>query len=215
MSTPSLEHFQQIFLANMRTKSNTVRTQEVHRAHDDKPTYRLAGEALRLELDQRVLEVAADVYMSMRSNWNPHMIAQRVERWHRSMTEELYAEQHDEIAYRTWPLEYNPQATPSDDIKGDLAFFYNFLSDRSFTMEHYRIPTSLPGHLAWIDREFDRVIHPFADGCGRIATSLVMWFSLAHGGGILPRFTSREEHYASIDSIDAHTNYYARILRQA
>jgi hypothetical protein len=62
--------------------------------------------------------------------------------------------------------------------------------------------------LAQIDRHFDEVIHPWIDGCGRMATALIMWFSLKLE--VYPQFTNSAEHYEAIKSPQTHREYFRK-----
>jgi len=62
--------------------------------------------------------------------------------------------------------------------------------------------------LAFADLIIDGEVHPWMDGCGRIATAAVMWLSLLRGNYALPVFDSRNVHFNSIHDLQAHKAYY-------
>lgn len=67
-------------------------------------------------------------------------------------------------------------------------------------------------HLAFLDRELDRIIHPWLDGCGRFATILIMWVA-KHTDLPYPRLKGHSEHYANMTFLDTHKHYFEEITR--
>ena len=67
--------------------------------------------------------------------------------------------------------------------------------------------------LAYVDHVVDQAIHPWADGCGRGSTALVMWISLLYGN--FPCFVDKATHYKNIKDIEAHTVYFQECLERS
>ncbi|MBI2099585.1 hypothetical protein HYT45_04255 [Candidatus Uhrbacteria bacterium] len=69
--------------------------------------------------------------------------------------------------------------------------------------------------MAYADLMMDGEIHPWIDGCGRVSTALVMYIA-RYLQAPLPLFApTREEHYASINDIEKHTNYFWDAMMRA
>lgn len=109
-------------------------------------------------------------------------------------------------AYRVWNVSYCGTEIPLCELEYAMRNFYATLAREIPRHPQKRV-------LAFADHMMDGVIHPWADGCGRNATALVMWMSFL-SGYTLPVFGSRGEHYASICDLDAHTEYFRRCLER-
>lgn len=133
-------------------------------------------------------------------------------------------------AYRVWNVSYCGVEIPLCKLEEAMENFYEkiettieipgYIYAFSDHMRMIKIPElhskkhgAQKRILAFVDHMMDGVIHPWADGCGRNATALVMWLSLLPGYK-LPIFGSREEHYASLCDLDAHTEYFGRCLER-
>lgn len=112
-------------------------------------------------------------------------------------------------AYRVWNVSYANIEIPLYELELAMDKFYREIAEM---IKHQR-RFSQSKILAYADHMMDGVIHPWADGCGRNATVLVMLLSLLPGH-TLPVFGSRDEHYASICNLDAHTEYFERCLKR-
>jgi hypothetical protein len=68
--------------------------------------------------------------------------------------------------------------------------------------------------IGFADYMMDGEIHPFADGCSRVATALTMWLAIALGVERLPRLRTRDEHYLALRQRDlcAHVRYVESLL---
>lgn len=94
--------------------------------------------------------------------------------------------------FRTWRTKLEHQ-TPPENIEKD---FDNFVVElyNKIHMPH------ADGHsiAAFIEQQIDSRIHPFSDGCGRIAKVLSAWI-LARYHLPLPKWTTRDEYYENIE----------------
>lgn len=69
--------------------------------------------------------------------------------------------------------------------------------------------------LAYIDVMQDGEIHPWMDGCGRVSTAHVMWVCAAFGVDPPLFAPTKDEHYANIRDLEAHTQYYLKCFERA
>lgn len=69
--------------------------------------------------------------------------------------------------------------------------------------------------MAYADLMTDGELRPWLDGCGRVATALVMWIARVTGAR-LPLFSeSKEVHKMSIRDLDKHRLYFLESIRRA
>lgn len=96
--------------------------------------------------------------------------------------------------YRVWDTsaKYPAQVAPKD-IEHEMRHFCDSVASSLYDERHAIF------NAAWVERELDYRIHPFADGCGRTAKLLGAWVLLRAG---LPpaRFTDRDEYYAAMNA---------------
>ncbi|MBI3273844.1 MAG: hypothetical protein HYZ69_01740 [Candidatus Colwellbacteria bacterium] len=111
-------------------------------------------------------------------------------------------------AYRIWNVSYAGIEIPLCELEFAMNKFYMGIAA---LIDHHQRNFPQSEILAFADHMMDGVIHPWADGCGRNATALVMWLSLLPGFQ-LPIFGTREEHYASILNLNLHTEYFRQCL---
>jgi len=113
--------------------------------------------------------------------------------------------------YRVWDVNYAEQNPKPIHLEKWMYDFYEELVRRIWHANGNDIK-SLGELLAWVDRSMDLIIHPWADGCGRMSTALVMWISLFVSALQLPRFGDREEHYDAMKDGRTHARYFQRCL---
>lgn len=108
--------------------------------------------------------------------------------------------------WRTWDTseQYPEQISPRDIPKAMLELSQNLAS--AFQNFSEVDPVALAGRL---ERDIDRHMHPFADGCGRSAKLLGAWVLLR--AKLLPaRFTNRKEYYATMNAGESQWLAYYR-----
>lgn len=108
-------------------------------------------------------------------------------------------------AYRVWDVPYGLKIPP---VELELAmddFYLILYSKILFTLKGEVEQAEL---LAYADVMSDSRIHAWADGCGRISTALVMWLSALDSKFNFPVFSERFEHYAAIQDLGRHVEYY-------
>lgn len=117
------------------------------------------------------------------------------------------------LRYRIWEVNYDPTSPKPDEIEPRMQVFFAELEKWMVLRTISYNKLDFARLLAFADRELDRVIHPWLDGCGRFATAVVMWLAVRTPAMPLPQFGEREEHYAAMDAgLEAHTEYFVRCL---
>lgn len=82
---------------------------------------------------------------------------------------------------------------PPDAAAMRMDAFYEQLA---FSLE--RMECDFIELAAWVEREIDRTIHPFEDGCSRVS-KLTSAFVLLFGGAEIPVYPSREVYYSALE----------------
>lgn len=125
--------------------------------------------------------------------------------------------------YRLWTPKYTTANIPPLWLQKFMDEFYFELSFRMRVMRDIRAAKKSSNGaseqaaqiMAYADLMMDGEIHPWIDGCSRVSTALVMYIA-RYLDAPLPLFSpGREEHYASITDIGAHTEYFRRALERA
>ncbi len=100
------------------------------------------------------------------------------------------------LAFRTWDVPYG-RKVPHEDLPKEMESFFTQLTEKITNIRTQGAETS--ELLAWIEYEFDRNIHPLADGCGRVGRALSMLVGL-HFNTYLPVHTDRKEYYGAMNT---------------
>lgn len=128
--------------------------------------------------------------------------------------------------YRLWTPKYTTAEIPPiwlekfmDEFYFELSFRMRVFRDlfpKKDANKHLGVLSEFAAQtMAYADLMMDGEIHPWIDGCGRISTALVMYVA-RYLEAPLPLFSpNREEHYASINDIGAHTDYFRRAIERA
>jgi hypothetical protein len=112
--------------------------------------------------------------------------------------------------YRLWEVHYDLARIQPREIDSCLNSYVTYIS-RNLDMLSGELKDYIR-FLAYADRELDRVIHPWLDGCGRFATVLIMWLA-ANSPHPYPKFRPHSEHYASMITKESHEHYFGEITK--
>jgi|GEM_PF-1392742 len=100
--------------------------------------------------------------------------------------------------FRIWPVKYGRKVSP-ENIENEMNNFYLNAYTKLKEVEHDELnPNS---YARWLEVEIDKSIHPFQDGCGRIAKAVSAFF-LVRFNKPLPYYESREKYYAALNKSD-------------
>lgn len=118
----------------------------------------------------------------------------------------------DPTKYRTWEVPYGRKISP-ENIATEMENFYRNLYTKIREVEDGEL---IPGALGrWIELELDKNIHPFADGCGKLAKAISFFF-LTRFNSPLPLHESRDEYYQAInESEETFKKYYREALERS
>lgn len=115
--------------------------------------------------------------------------------------------------YRTWEVNYSPDAPAALYVGRAMQVYADKLAFKVGELRVSGDVEALARAMAWADRTMDQVIHPWRDGCGRMATALVMWLGCQRSPRQYPVFTTRDEHYAAMKEVSTFEQYYLRCLQ--
>jgi hypothetical protein len=113
--------------------------------------------------------------------------------------------------YRTWDVSYGRKVS-FQKIEEEMKNFYRNLQVKIQEADNGELQPYALGR--WIELEIDHNIHPFADGCGRIAKALSAFF-FARYKKPLPMYSSRESYYGAMNKSESlFRNYYDRCIKK-
>ena len=125
--------------------------------------------------------------------------------------------------YRVWTPGYAIAQVHPLMLEEQMDRFYRLLSERLSDIDR-RVAAGLDPHeisrsilhlMAITDVWMDGELHPWIDGCSRVATAFVMWVA-ARYRLTPPLFApARKEHYATIQDAAAHEDYLRACLERA
>lgn len=107
--------------------------------------------------------------------------------------------------WRTWDVKYGRQVKASDLGGEMMSFASEFMAKRAqLSKEHDFVEFA-----SWVELQFDRHLHPYVDGCGRIAKALSCWVLMSRGLP-LPDYINRDLYYGSMNEGDEIFQSYFR-----
>jgi hypothetical protein len=119
--------------------------------------------------------------------------------------------------YRLWTPKYLALQIPPALIDEQLSAVYARLALSLSALPALSDPSTKSSVLpimSYADVMMDGEVHPWCDACSRVATAVVMWIA-AFMQTTPPLFGPREEHYASIQDLQAHERYLAACVERA
>jgi hypothetical protein len=220
------EQFRGTFLANIRLRSRTAKGKVNTGISTLKLPLLVDGEELQAQLQLNLLKTARLLYsaIAMEHQIGPDQCKHMFNVWFDRLQEGLidtwgYKQKREELGlpffnlrYRIWDVNYDPTCPKPTEIEHQMD---NFCIELAARMQSTAILTdrkAFAGLLAFADRELDRIIHPWLDGCGRFATAVVMWLAARVPDMPYPVFGQRDEHYAAMKTEESHTEYFMRCL---
>lgn len=118
--------------------------------------------------------------------------------------------------FRTWDTGYGRKVS-YEELDNEMNKFYQMLlkKEQEVASGKLKIEELAP----WIELEIDRHLHPYADGCGRIAKAISNFFLVRYDHK-LPDYSSRDEYYKAMNSGDEKQDeeflkYYKKAFQRA
>ena len=234
---PTHREFSEVFGTNLSARSRTAKgVSDTSTSRQKKPLLKTGG-ALKAQVEENTERLIEEVWQNSRLAISPLNLELFANRWYDIINFELqdpevYKKEHREIIlrvpdsqlgranprFRLWNAEYTTLNLSPEEIPAAMDDFYRDFSARLNAARLNAASNREDGRqdslLAHADHMIDSAIHPWLDGCGRWATALVMYASIAVVGFRLPRFGTREEHYANIGNLERHTDYFALCLNR-
>lgn len=227
----SYDEFLETLLFNVKQRSRTAQGKSNTGASSVKLPLLLQGVDLEKKVTENLLQVAPWAWETTGIGLSPNDLRSLFNDWfdilqdglidyggYRSLREDLKQqwalERGKEVQinprFRLWEVHYDTLRVKPCDIDTYLVGYTTFMATW-FNTDRFDDRREFASYLAFVDRQLDRVIHPWLDGCGRLATLLVMWVS-RHSSFPYPRFKPHSEHYASMTTLGSHIKYFEEIL---
>lgn len=238
--------FREVFLENIAKRSRTANGVSDTGSNTKKKKLLLEGEALAQKVYENTEELIKNVWDSAVAFSREPLVAlsakkvrKIMENWYDIVNKDLqdpkaYCESLSWLTaeseklrlkygrnyrvnprYRTWNIPYATLKIEPIELEFYMDEFY---SDLCKKINDAVINNNLARLLAFADLMLDGEIHPWNDGCGRIATATVMWLSVVvchykwPSRIIVPSFDTREVHYLSNHDLEGHSKYFSRCL---
>ncbi len=235
------ERFLTIFRLNYMRRSRTAHGLDHNLGAPLKKPLLILGEELKLLAMRNFERLARDVLASPRpARWTAGFFRDACERWFDLSNDgicgpDLYEEEFEVLKqdavlaerargvsvrvnprYRVWAAEHTLMKTPPLLLEEQMELFYGRLAQLAAAAEA-RHPSwnDVIEIMAYADLMTDGELRPWLDGCGRLATVLVMWLARTLGAP-LPLFAaSKEVHKMTIRDLDRHRLYFLECIRRA
>lgn len=190
----SEELFARRFYENIRRTSSTAHGIEESKRKPGKPRLGLTGIALEQRVRINSLRVAHLIIEAAREDWNvEQMLAALLQGTHSGFPSAVWQHRKYDTQMR--------YGVPPQMITQLMKSFVRTLKRRLNDHDVVR-------RAAWVEYQIDEVIHPFGDGCGRVAKAFAGWV-LARKGRPLPRYPSRKQYHRAIrDGFTTFLNAY-------
>ncbi len=235
------ERFRTVFRLNYMRRSRTAHGLDHNLGQPLKKPLLTVGEELKLVAMRNCDRLAEDVLATPRPReWSADFFRGSCERWFDLSNDGIcgpdwYEEEFSVLKqdaalaerargapvrvnprYRIWTPEHTLMKTPPLLLEEQMEFFYARLAGLARTAEE-RHPSwnHVIEAMAYADLMTDGELRPWLDGCGRLATVLVMWLARTFGAP-LPLFaSSKEVHKMTIRDLDRHRLYFLECIRRA
>jgi hypothetical protein len=233
--------FQSLFTANYVRRSKTAHGRDENLGAPAKKPLCMVGENLKRAAMGNCARLCDDILSTPRPpEWSAHVIRECCERWFDLVNAgisgpEWYEEEFGTLTedakligrargmtvrvnprYRLWTPEHTVMKVPPILLEEQMDAFYARVAELIVRAES-RFPSinDTVEAMTYADLMIDGEIRPWLDGCGRIASALVMW--IAHVlGAPLPLFAaSKEVHKMSMRDFDRHRRYFLESMRRA
>ncbi|MEP7167473.1 MAG: Fic family protein [Candidatus Woesebacteria bacterium] len=193
---------------------NTLDTSRTAKGEKDTSVSTLK-EGTTLSAQELQEQVRQNVHRTSEHIWNNRLEPITTPETLRELLKEIALEVNtnidDGLKLRDWEVKYGRKVLPGEPLKLEMATFYDEMFTKMRLAEKAKIdPYEM---AAWIEWKLDADLHPFADGCGRIAKAWSAFF-LVRLEKPLPRYSSRKAYYDALNAgRDSFYAYYAKITK--
>ena len=233
--------FQSLFTLNYARRSRTAHGRDENLGGPAKKPLCVTGEELKRAAMRNCSRLVDDILTSPRPTaWTAQVVRDCCERWFGIINAgicgpEWYAEEFGSLRkdavlierargapvlinprYRLWTPEHTVMKVPPILLEEQMEVFYGRVAELIARAEA-RFPSwsDTIEAMAYADLMIDGEIRPWLDGCGRVATALVMWIARMLGAP-LPLFAaSKEVHKMTMRDFDRHRLYLLESIRRA
>lgn len=233
--------FRQIFRQNFIRRSRTAHGRDDNVDGPLKKPLLVNGNRLRAAAMRNCAGMTEDVLDTPRPKiWQADFLRKRCERWFDLANGGIYGPEwyEEEFAaltedaaliervrgvpvsvnrrYRIWTPEHTLMKVPPLLLEDQMDIFYHRLAELLRRAEsNYPSWIDTLEAMAYADIMIDGELRPWLDGCGRVATALVMWIARTLGAP-LPLFAANKEvHRMTYRHLDKHRLYLLECVRRA
>jgi hypothetical protein len=235
------QRFLTVFKLNFVRRSHTAHGRDLNLGGPLKKPLMIDGDELKRVALRNCAMMAEDVMKTPRpAAWNAGVFRTVCERWFDMTNDGIYDPEWYEAEYaalrqdaalierargtpvgvnqryRIWTPEHTLMKVPPLLLEDQMENFYGHLAELvSLAERRYPSWSDTLEAMAYADLMTDGELRPWLDGCGRVATALVMWIARVTGSR-LPLFSeSKEVHKMSIRDLDKHRLYFLESIRRA
>jgi len=236
-----VRRFLEMFRQNYFRRSRTAHGRDENLDMPDKKPLHMSGSALKTAAMKNGERLARDVLETARpAAWDASAIRENCERWFDIANAGIYGpdwyeeeftalESDAEFVgrvrgtpvsvnprYRFWTPQHTLMKVPPLLLEDQMGIFYARLAHLMGQAEE-RFPSwgDALEAMAYADLMTDGELRPWLDGCGRVATALVMWIARTLGVP-LPLFAANKEvHKMTYRDLDRHRLYLLECIRRA
>lgn len=208
--SPQFNDFQQRFLANIELLSRSAKGISDISVSGDKEKLDLEGEKLVEQIRKNIADLARYVLENKTKQFETANDVRELLNDMAGIANYKLSKKREPGAFRKHEVPYG-RKIPPQEIGREIDIFCGNLLKK---MREIEKGTLNPDDAArWAELEINKNIHPYADGCGKIAVGLSA-FILARYGHILPHHKSREAYYNAMNAGEEEfAKYYSEALR--
>ncbi len=208
---PLFRSFQQSFSENMETMSRSAKGISDTSVSKDKEKLDLEGEELANQVKENISGLARYIWENKLKQFKTVDDIRKLVNDIADLANNKLSEKRAPNAFRSHEVPYGRKVHP-DEVEKEMETFYSNLLEKINEADRGGLD---PKNLAkWIELELNKNIHPYADGCGKIATGISTFF-LARYNNSLPHYDSRDDYYGAMnEGEEVFNEYYQQIFNK-
>ena len=208
---PLFQSFQQSFSENIETMSRSAKGVSDTSVSKDKEKLDLEGEELANQVKENISGLARYIWENKLKQFKTVDDIRKLVNDIADLANNKLSEKRAPNAFRSHEVPYGRKILPNE-IEGEMEIFYGALLEKINNADNGSL--NFKDLAKWIELEINRNIHPYADGCGKIANSLSAFF-LARYNNSLPHYVSRKDYYAAMNQgEEAFGEYYQQTFNK-
>ncbi|MFQ5662097.1 MAG: hypothetical protein ACE5F2_02500 [Candidatus Paceibacteria bacterium] len=214
-SNTDFNTFNDSFKENINAVSRTAKGISDTSVSEEKVKLSLEKEKLAEQVDKNTDEIIKYIWENKERKFESAQDIKNLFKEVVSITNNKLTEKEPDTL-RTWDTGYGRKVS-YEELDNEMERFYQVLLEKEQEVASGKL--KIEELAPWIELEIDRHLHPYADGCGRVAKAISNFF-LARYDHKLPNYSSREEYYKAMNSGDEKQDeeflkYYRKAFQRA